>query len=152
MIQIEEDRELALNQFRVRAEIILENLSRTTDILVEYDTEAENLPVNAYLILDGMHVHPLNRSVINIGRRPDNQIVIDDPRVSRTHAQIRAIKGRFVIFDLEFKGGTFVNDQRVNQSTLYPGDVINLAGCPIIYGQDTLTSGETLKYTPEADL
>lgn len=152
VIQIEEDREVALNQIRVSAVINLDNLSRTTDILVDYDTEAENLPENAYLIIDGTQIEPLNRSVINIGRRPDNQIVIEDPRISRLHAQIRAIKGRFVIFDLDSKGGTFVNSQRVNQCTLYPGDVINLAGYPIIYGQDALASGETIKYTPGVDL
>lgn len=152
VIQFDEDREIALHQIRVSAEISLENISRTTDILVEFDTETQNLPENAYLIIDGIHIKPLTRSVINIGRRPDNQIVIEDPRVSRLHAQIRAIKGRFVIFDLDSKGGTYINAQRVNQHTLYPGDVISLAGYPIIYSQDALATGETVRYTPGADL
>ena len=63
-------------------------------------------------------------------------LVIDDPRISRNHAQLRAIKGRYVIFDLNSTGGTFVNAQRTSQSVLYPGDVISLAGVPLIYGQD----------------
>jgi pSer/pThr/pTyr-binding forkhead associated (FHA) protein len=74
--------------------------------------------------------------VINIGRRLDNQLVIDDPRISRSHAQLRAIKGRFVIFDLNSTGGTFVNGERTSQSVMYPGDVISLAGVPLVYGQD----------------
>jgi pSer/pThr/pTyr-binding forkhead associated (FHA) protein len=66
----------------------------------------------------------------------ENQLVIDDPRVSRNHAQLRAIKGRFALFDLNSTGGTFVNGQRTSQTVLYPGDVISLAGVALIFGQD----------------
>lgn len=96
----------------------------------------ESLPQNAFLIVDGVKVFPLVETVVNIGRRLDNQLVIDDPRVSRNHAQLRAIKGRYVIFDLNSTGGTFVNGQRTSQSVLYPGDVISLAGVPLVFGQD----------------
>ena len=100
------------------------------------DSEDEAFPQNAFLIVDGVKVFPLKQSVINIGRRLENQLVIDDPRISRNHAQLRAIKGRFVIFDLNSTGGTFVNGQRTSQSVMYPGDVISLAGVPLVYGQD----------------
>ena len=107
------------------------------------DTEArsgeegdQGLPENAFVIVEGVRVFALTEPVVNIGRRLDNTLVIDDPRVSRNHAQIRAIKGRFVLFDLNSTGGTFVNGQRANQSVLYPGDVISLAGVSLIFGQD----------------
>jgi hypothetical protein len=96
----------------------------------------EPFPENAFLIVDGIKVFPLLESVINIGRRLDNTLVIDDPRISRNHAQLRSIKGRYVIFDLNSTGGTFVNGQRTSQSVLYPGDVISLAGVPLVFGQD----------------
>jgi len=96
----------------------------------------ESFPKNAFLIVDGVKVFPLIDPVINIGRRLDNQLVIDDPRISRNHAQLRAIKGRYVIFDLNSTGGTFVNGQRTSQSVMYPGDVISLAGVPLVFGQD----------------
>ena len=98
--------------------------------------EGDNIPENAFLIIEGVKVHPLNEPVVNIGRRLENQLVIDDPRVSRNHAQLRAIKGRFVLFDLNSTGGTFVNGQRTSQTVLYPGDVISLAGVALIFGQD----------------
>jgi len=98
--------------------------------------ESENIPENAFLIIEGVRVHPLSEIVVNIGRRLENQLVIDDPRVSRNHAQLRAIKGRFVLFDLNSTGGTFVNGQRTSQTVLYPGDVISLAGVALIFGQD----------------
>jgi len=98
--------------------------------------ENNTLPENAFLIIEGVKVFPLKEAVVNIGRRLDNHLVIDDPRISRNHAQLRAINGRFVVFDLDSTGGTFVNGQRTNQSVLYPGDVVSLAGVALIFGQD----------------
>ena len=96
----------------------------------------DGIPENAFLIIEGLRVHPLQESVINIGRRVENHIVIDDPRISRNHAQLRVIKGHFVLFDLDSTGGTFVNGQRTSQTVLYPGDVISLAGVTLVFGQD----------------
>jgi hypothetical protein len=100
------------------------------------ESASEMVTSNAFLIVGGTQVVPLSRSVINIGRRLDNHVVIDDPRVSRAHAQLRIVKNRFVLFDLNSSGGTFVNGQRSNRSVLYPGDVISLAGVTLIFGQD----------------
>ncbi len=96
----------------------------------------DTIPDNAFLIIEGVKVHALKETVVNIGRRLENHLVIDDPRISRNHAQLRAIKGRFVLFDLNSTGGTFVNGQRTSQTVLYPGDVISLAGVALIFGQD----------------
>lgn len=109
--------------------------------------EAGNIPENAFLIIEGVKVHPLTEPVVNIGRRLENQLVIDDPRVSRNHAQLRAIKGRFVLFDLNSTGGTFVNGQRTSQTVLYPGDVISLAGVALIFGQDNPPPRPDLSHT-----
>ncbi len=95
-----------------------------------------SIPEHAYLILDGGRVFKLRQAVVNIGRRLDNHVVLNDPRVSRNHAQLRAIKGRYVIFDLNSTGGTYVNGQRVSQSILYSGDTVSLAGATFVYRQD----------------
>lgn len=104
----------------------------------EESAPEEQLPESkvAFLIIGGTKVHTLKQTVTNIGRRLDNHVVVDDPRVSRYHSQVRYVRGKFIIFDLNSTGGTYVNGQRVNQSVLYPGDVISLAGLPIIFGQD----------------
>lgn len=100
------------------------------------DKNTETIPENAFLIVEGVKVYPLNDTVVNVGRRLENHLVIDDPRISRNHAQLRAINGRYVLFDLNSTGGTFVNGQRTSQTVLYPGDVISLAGVALIFGQD----------------
>lgn len=117
----------------------LEPVEETQGMETNTSNEPETndaIPENAFLIIEGVKVHPLKESVINIGRRLENHVVIDDPRISRNHAQLRAIKGRFVLFDLNSTGGTFVNGQRTSQTVLYPGDVISLAGVALIFGQD----------------
>ncbi len=53
---------------------------------------ADSRPPGAYLIVSGQRHFPLDQPLINIGRRLDNQLILDDPHVSRTHAQIRAAR------------------------------------------------------------
>jgi pSer/pThr/pTyr-binding forkhead associated (FHA) protein len=139
-INITTDDSFSAEEIKVVAAHKLEPVGDTqgmqTSMGNEESEEADNIPENAFLIVEGVKVHPLTESVVNIGRRLENQLVIDDPRVSRNHAQLRAIKGRFVLFDLNSTGGTFVNGQRTSQTVLYPGDVISLAGVALIFGQD----------------
>ncbi|MDX9865683.1 MAG: FHA domain-containing protein, partial [Anaerolineaceae bacterium] len=93
--------------------------------------------INAFLILKDRRAIPLNQPVINLGRMLDNQIAIEDPRVSRKHAQLRIMQNHYMLIDLNSTGGTYVNGQRIHQATLKPGDVISLAGVPLIYGEDS---------------
>lgn len=96
----------------------------------------ERVPHGAYLILRGQRHFPLDRPLVNVGRRLDNQLILDDPHVSRTHAQIRVREGRFVVFDLGSTGGTIINGHRIHQHVLRPGDVITIAGVSMVYGED----------------
>lgn len=111
------------------------------------DEEGEP-PKSAFLILNGKDIIPLTQAVINIGRRQDNLIVLDDLRVSRIHAQIRNVRGSYTLFDLNSTGGTFVNGKRVTQHTLLAGDVISFAGVPVIYGEEPVTAKDGHGTTP----
>jgi len=96
-----------------------------------------SIPENVFLVLEGSKAMRLNQAVISIGRSHDNTLVLDDPRVSRHHVEIRLIRDHFVLFDLNSSGGTYVNGQRVSQGLLYPGDLISLAGVNLVFIQDT---------------
>jgi len=96
----------------------------------------DTIPKNAFIIINGLETILLTQPVINIGRRLENDLVIEDSRISREHAQIRAVSGQYVIFDLNSSGGTYVNSIRISQQPLYPGDVISLSGIPLVYGED----------------
>ncbi len=120
---------------------------QTTRLLLERDLQREEDPSPApalppaYLVLDGDRYVLLDRSVINIGRRRDNTIVLDDRRVSRHHCQLRYRFGEFVLYDLASRGGTFVNDARIAECVLRSGDVLSLAGVKLVYVVDEGTTG-----------
>jgi len=99
-------------------------------------TAASPSVVNPQLILNGHLAFPLTRSVINVGRRADNHLVLDDQRVSRAHAQLRLRLGHYVVYDLNSTGGTLVNDQRITEHILRHGDVLSFAGVTAIYVED----------------
>lgn len=138
-ITISTDPSHPMNDASVLASHRVEHMAETKGMPTDNpqaQQEVDHIPENAFIIIEGVKIFPLSISVINVGRRMDNQLVIDDPRISRNHAQLRAINGRFVLFDLNSTGGTFVNGQRTSQCVLYPGDVISLAGVALIFGQD----------------
>lgn len=94
--------------------------------------------VDAYLIVGGRQHVPLDQPVVRIGRRTDNDIVLDSPSVSRHHAQIRWRGGDFVLFDTSSHGRTLVNGEPVREQILRPGDVIALSDVLLIYGEERL--------------
>jgi DNA-binding SARP family transcriptional activator len=64
-----------------------------------------------------------------IGRRPDNDIVLDDDDVSRYHAVVIDTGGSFVISDLRSTNGVQVQGRRIRSSaTLAHGDHIRIGG------------------------
>jgi hypothetical protein len=102
--------------------------------------EMERTPDAApFLILDGRRTVPLSRSIVTIGRSLDNDVILNDTRVSRHHAQLRRRAGRYVVYDLGSSAGTFVNGDRVSECLLQAGDVLNLAGVQVIFGEESLT-------------
>jgi DNA-binding SARP family transcriptional activator len=73
--------------------------------------------------------YPLETVATGIGRRDDNGVVLDDPRVSRYHATVIDTGASFVINDLRSANGVQVANQRIRGSaTLSDGDVITIAG------------------------
>ena len=75
--------------------------------------------------LSSVH-HLRSASCITVGRRPDNDVVIDDLLVSRRHAELRRTSVGWEIVDLASGNGTFVNGVRVAQAPIGPDDVIGV--------------------------
>jgi hypothetical protein len=91
--------------------------------------------VDAFLIVQGKRHVPLDKPLITIGRRPDNDIVLDSKTVSRMHAQIRWRFDRFILYDVSNRGRTKVNGEAVSEHILQQGDVIALSDALLIYAE-----------------
>lgn len=76
--------------------------------------------------------HPLNRQVVTIGRGTDTDLRIDDPSVSRRHAEIR-LGANPVIVDLGSTNGVVVNGRRAPQAPLRDGTTIVLGSTTLVF-------------------
>jgi pSer/pThr/pTyr-binding forkhead associated (FHA) protein len=70
---------------------------------------------------------------LTIGRRKNNDIVIDNLAVSSQHAKIDSVGDGFVLIDLKSKNGSFVNEQLINSHWLKQGDVINIGKHSLVF-------------------
>jgi hypothetical protein len=96
-------------------------------------------PGRPFLILAGQRHMDLLQPVVSVGRALDNDIILEDARVSRHHAQLRRRYGRYVLYDMGSSSGTEINGYPVEECVLHSGDVISFAGAQVIYGEDPPT-------------
>lgn len=88
--------------------------------------EAEGGVAPGSLVLpDGQRV-VLGETIVTIGRLSESTLVVDDPNVSRSHAEIRPQGTGFRIVDLASTNGTRVNGERVGERQLADGDRIEV--------------------------
>ena len=109
--------------------------------------ESSQQAEEAFVIINGIDLFPLRLAITSIGRKIDNELVLNDPRVSRRHAELRCFRGRYVVFDMGSSGGTYVNGHRVTHSIVYDGDVISLAGVQLIFRQKNIPRPDLNKTT-----
>jgi pSer/pThr/pTyr-binding forkhead associated (FHA) protein len=76
---------------------------------------------------------PLDKPRLTIGRKPDNDLVIDNPAMSGHHALIFSEEGAFFIEDLGSTNGTFVNDAKIQKEKLKNSDRVALGAHVLIY-------------------
>jgi hypothetical protein len=104
---------------------------------VKEEVDTQSPPSGAFLVVDGRQHFELKHPLVRIGRRLDNDLVLDDPHVSREHFRLIARNHRYLLEDVGSTAGTSVNGKQVREHFLRPGDVISVASIDLIYGEDT---------------
>ena len=90
--------------------------------------------------------YSLTKNEIYLGRDITNDIVINDPEISRKHARLTLQAGGYLLEDLGSTNGTFVDGQRITGShSMAPGEVIML-------GDNVSLAYEASDYDPEATM
>jgi len=100
-----------------------------------------------FVLEDGQEVVVPLTERITIGRAEDNDVLVDDERISLQHAELlQNADGSIQVFDLNSESGTFVNGERQESCTLLHGD--RLAFGPLT-GRLDLEDLEAPAGTPE---
>jgi hypothetical protein len=149
VVHVLADKDTAVHEVRVEARL----MSQATDVedvkegtcempIGEHEAEAGEMiapPGRPFLIVEGQRHVDLLQPVVSVGRALDNDIILEDPRVSRHHAQLRRRYGRYVLYDMGSSSGTQINEYPVEECVLHSGDVVSFAGVQVIYGEDPPT-------------
>jgi hypothetical protein len=141
-VRILSDEETRRGEIRVAANVVDERgdrhheatpMPQSSDTMVFSRPAAEGAPDSArraYLLVSTRGSRPvqfdLGGHVIGIGRASDNDVIVDDPMVSRHHCQLKLQHGAYSFTDLGSRNGSTVNGQPVSQIALGPGDVIDI--------------------------
>ena len=83
-----------------------------------------------------MQVYDLDKETILIGREDDADIVIDNPSVSRKHAQIKKEASGWVVQDLGSSNGTFLHGEKITApQPVKEGDEIGFGKFSVVFGK-----------------
>jgi hypothetical protein len=88
------------------------------------------------LLVGGGRRNVLSGSRVVLGRSREADIVLQDPNVSRRHAELRRDDGGWQIVDLGSTNGIKVNGRRVNQQPLSAGDQITIGVTDLTFELD----------------
>jgi hypothetical protein len=100
-----------------------------------HDVAAPDSAQRAYLLVCTDGAPPvqfdLGGALISVGRASDNDVIVDDPLVSRHHCQLKLQHGAYSFADLGSRNGSFVNGEAVSEIALGPGDLIRIGSTEI---------------------
>ncbi len=92
-----------------------------------------------------------DKDKITIGRLKDNDIHINNPSVSRQHAQIIKNQGNYLIEDLKSTNGLYLNKVRTATSYLKDGDVITIEKYALVVNIKT-ENGNNITLSPDGEI
>lgn len=91
--------------------------------------------------------YPLDKERIVLGRKPENDIQVDNLAVSGQHAAIITILSDSFLEDLESTNGTYVNGKLVKKHALKNGDVITIGKHELKYVNDEASDQDDFEKT-----
>jgi pSer/pThr/pTyr-binding forkhead associated (FHA) protein len=75
----------------------------------------------------------LGQEVTRAGRHPDSDIFLDDITVSRRHAEIHRLDGRYTLRDTGSLNGTYLNRERIDDAPLVSGDEVQIGKYRLVF-------------------
>lgn len=105
----------------------------TVSVSLAFSSSQKDMPLG-YLKLklaDGSRYEfQVSKSEVTIGRNPTNDIIIQDEKMSRSHARFEFdAEGKVRIFDTESTNGVRVNGIKITRAVITPRDVVQIGDC-----------------------
>ncbi len=75
----------------------------------------------------------LEAEVTRAGRHPDSDIFLDDITVSRRHAEVHRLDGRYTLRDTGSLNGTYLNRERIDDAPLVSGDEVQIGKYRLVF-------------------
>ncbi|MGH8981579.1 MAG: FhaA domain-containing protein [Acidimicrobiales bacterium] len=116
-VQIYEGTRLRAGRFVVTAEVV---------------EGPEGGPLAELVLPDGSHV-PIGDGPVVLGRLPECDVVLNDPNVSRRHAEFRHTTDGVVVTDLGSTNGTRVNGLPIREQQLVSGDEVTVGSTTLVF-------------------
>ncbi|GMR00766.1 MAG: hypothetical protein BMS9Abin19_0102 [Gammaproteobacteria bacterium] len=92
---------------------------------------------------DFVKEYELDKETLTIGRKPGNDIHIDNLAVSGNHAKILTILNDSFIEDLDSTNGTYINGEKITKHALQNGESIVIGKHELKYENTSAESGES---------
>jgi pSer/pThr/pTyr-binding forkhead associated (FHA) protein len=80
--------------------------------------------------------HRVDKRSVVLGRSRDCDVQIEDPNVSRRHAELRQEGSTYWIIDLDSTNGVEVNGRRVKRAKLAPGDTFTVGSTEVTFSTE----------------
>jgi DNA-binding transcriptional ArsR family regulator len=88
-------------------------------------------------------VFPLESDRVTVGSSPTNDVVIDEPSVSRVHAILQLVTNTWVVEDCGSRNGTFVQGKRIpSLHPLRPGEELRVGRVQLLLGGQPSAGGK----------
>ncbi len=78
-----------------------------------------------------------DKHLVTFGAGQRCDVVVQERRIADEHAGLRDRGAEFVLTDFNTDLGTYVNGQRITQSTLHEGDVIRIGDTEFVFGVES---------------
>jgi hypothetical protein len=116
----------------------LEALDAEPDLDTSHEQVVEALPPGTALLVVKRGPNAgsrflLDADVTTAGRHPESDIFLDDVTVSRRHAEFIRRDDGFVVRDVGSLNGTYLNRERIEESTLAGGDEVQIGKFRLVF-------------------
>lgn len=85
---------------------------------------------------------PLDKPALTLGRKPDNDIPLDNAAVSGHHCKFYEAGGGWFVEDLNSTNGTFVNGKKTLKAGIKNGDIVTIVKYALIFTDSSATPGK----------